>query len=124
MFKNLEVFTEKGQFEFHPTDNLSQVCNAPNNASGIYLIFAEEESYDNLIYIGVSGRKGPSGEIIHREDGLGGRILNGKQFGDFRIKTWPLQMEEEEISKLLIKWYVTYGEYDQVFPRGKLTFVE
>ena len=42
MFKNLEVFAEKGQFEFNSTDKLSQVGNAPKNASGIYLIFADE----------------------------------------------------------------------------------
>ena len=117
MFKILENYKEKGQFRFLATDILSQVCTAPKENSGIYLIYADEIISKNLIYIGISGRKGSNGEIIHRKDGLGGRIVKGKQFGESRRKSWPKKMYEDNINVLLIKWYITYGKYDQQFPR-------
>ncbi len=117
MFKDLEIFVENGQFEFEPSDRLSQVCNAPKDSSGIYLIYEDEIDYDNLIYIGISGREGANGEIIHREDGMWGAIVKGKQSDDRRQVTWPLKMQDQEIERLIIKWYVTYGDSDKVFPR-------
>lgn len=117
MFKFLDQFTEKGQFVFSQADSLSQVCNAPKHSSGIYLISAEEILLKNLIYIGISGREGKNGEIIHRKDGIGGRITKGKQFGQARTNSWPLKMKEQGIEKLHVQWYITYGEYDQKIPR-------
>ncbi|MEO9893106.1 hypothetical protein [Aurantibacter sp.] len=118
MLKSLELFKEKGQFEFTPIDNLSDCCNAPRHSSGIYLIYAEEFKTSKLIYIGISGRESPVGEIIHRKDGLGGRIVNGKQFGLNRRRSWPMKMNEDGIKKIIVKWYVTYGELNKDFPRN------
>lgn len=118
MFRILEKYKEKGQFDFKETDRLSFKCNAPRgNNSGIYIIYAEEIDIENLIYIGISGREGKSGEIIHRRDGLGGRIVNGKQFGNGRRRSWPRKMYEDNINALKIKWFVTYGAHDHDFPR-------
>lgn len=117
MFRILEEYKEKGQFDFKHSDRLSQMCNAPKRDSGIYIIYADEINESNLIYIGISGREGKNGEIINRKDGLGGRIIKGKQFGDGRRRSWPRKMEEDNITTLRIKWYVTYGSYDQEFPR-------
>lgn len=117
MFKYLDQFREKGLFEFTQGDTLSQVCNAPNHSSGIYLISAEEISLNNLIYIGISGRQGSGGEIIHRQNGIGGRITKGKQFGQARRNSWPAKMKEEGIEKLHVQWYITHGKYDQKMPR-------
>lgn len=117
MFKYLDQFQEKGHFIFSQEDRLSQVCNAPNHSSGIYLVYADKVSLNNLIYIGISGREGGSGEIIHRQDGIGGRITKGKQFGQARRNSWPLRMKEDGIEKLHIQWYVTHGKFDQKIPR-------
>lgn len=117
MFRYLDQFQEKGQFVFSQGDILSQVCNAPDHSSGIYLVYADEVSLKNLIYIGISGREGKDGEIIHRQDGIGGRIIKGKQFGEARRNSWPLRMKEDGIKKLQIQWYVTHGKFDQKFPR-------
>ncbi|MFD2518247.1 hypothetical protein [Salinimicrobium flavum] len=117
MFKFLEKFQEKDQFQFNAKDRLSQVCNAPNHSSGIYLVYAEEVSIKNLIYIGISGREGQNGEIIHRQDGIGGRIIKGKQFKEARRRSWPQKMEEDGIEKLHVHWYITHGKYDQRIPR-------
>lgn len=117
MFTYLEKFKEKGQFEYCPTDRLSQVCNAPNHSSGIYLISKNEIELNNLIYIGISGREGSNGEIIHRKDGIGGRIIKGKQFGEPRRKSWARKMAEENIEKLHVQWFITYGRFNEQYPR-------
>jgi len=117
MFEVLEKYRECGQFTFKPNDRLSQVCNALREGSGIYLIYADVVNSKRLIYIGISGREGVNGDIIHRKDGLGGRIVKGKQFGDRRQVTWPQKMKEDGINTLIIKWYITYGKLNHDIPR-------
>ncbi len=49
MFDELNKYKQAGHFFFKLTDNLSSVCNAPNDCSGIYLIYAlEKESQSYL----------------------------------------------------------------------------
>ncbi len=77
MFDELNKYKQHDHFFFKPADRLSEVCNAPNNSSGIYLINALEKGKVNLIYIGISGRRGADEKIVHRKDGLRGRFLTG-----------------------------------------------
>jgi len=118
MFDELKKYRENGHFIFKPDDKLSAVCNAPKACSGIYLIYALENGKVNLVYIGISGKEGPDGEIKHRKDGLRGRFLSGKTEGVLRKNYWPQKMIEENIEALDIYWYVTHGEFDYDFPRG------
>lgn len=91
------------------------VCNAPGDRSGVYLIYKNKVE---LIYIGISGRKGSGGNIIHRKGGTRGRFLTGKQFGDRRSKTWPLKMQSDKIAVLDVYWYVTHDNNNyKDFPR-------
>lgn len=117
MLSKLNLYKEKGSFVFKQTDSLSAVCNAPKNCSGIYLIYAIVDGKRDLIYIGISGRKGLDGEIIHRKDGLRGRFLTGKTDGVLRKIAWPSRMQAQNIAVLEIEWYVTYGMHNQDFPR-------
>lgn len=117
MLKELENFKEKGSFTFSAEDDLFKKCNAPKDGSGIYLIFADDDDEDNLLYIGISGSKGEDGEIVHEKDGIYGTLVNGKQFGLDRKLSWPLKMLKDEIELIVIKWYVTYGKHDNRFPR-------
>ena len=117
MFDELNKYKQKGRFFFKATDRLADVCNAPNDSSGIYIIHSLEKGKVNLIYIGISGRKGADGNIIHRKGGIRGRFLSGKQFGDRRSKTWPLKMKEERIEALDIYWWITYDDMIKDFPR-------
>lgn len=117
MNKSLIKYKERGVFEFTINDNLNYQCNAPRHSSGIYLIYREAVKESNLIYIGISGRQGANGEIVHRKDGLGGRLVKGKQFGEARRKSWPKKMKEDCINKIIVNWYVTHGKYDKEFPR-------
>src|SRR6476660_5806569 len=117
MFDELNKYKRTGHFVLKPLDNLSSVCNAPKGCSGLYIVYALEKGKVSLIYIGISGRKGPDGKIKHREDGLRGRFLTGKQFGDLRKITWTRQMKLENIDTLDIYWYVTYDDIYCDFPK-------
>lgn len=116
MFKELNKYKQQGHFFFKPTDNLADVCNAPKEASGIYLIYALEKGKVNLIYIGISGRE-VNGVFKHRKDGLRGRFLTGKTKGLLRKIYWPQKMKEEGIDALDVYWYVTYSSQNQDLPR-------
>lgn len=117
MLSKLNSYKEKGTFLFKATDSLLAVCNAPKNCSGIYLIYALVNGKRDLIYIGISGRKGADGKINHRKDGLRGRFLTGKTDGILRKIAWPNRMIAQNIQELEIEWYVTYGMHNQDFPR-------
>jgi hypothetical protein len=117
MFDQLLKYKNKGNFLFKPSDNLASVCNAPKDYSGLYVIYALEKGRINLIYIGISGRKGEDGKIIHRKDGLRGRFLTGKTNGILRKTYWPQIMLKENIDALDIHWYVTYDGNVKDFPR-------
>jgi hypothetical protein len=110
-------FSNKGKFLYHQSSTLSEVCNIPaiNDYSGIYLFY--DNATDELLYIGISGREASEGEIQHRKDGLRGRVLKGKQFGDFRRNTLSAKMKEENIKTLRIEWFVTYGHSEKQIPR-------
>lgn len=116
LLADLEKYENKGKFHFSINDVLSSVCNIPirNDYSGLYAFYSE---YKELIYVGISGRAGLDGNIIHRQDGLRGRFLTGKQFGDRRSKTLPIQMKLDRISILEIHWFVTYGDKVKDIPR-------
>lgn len=119
LVEGLEAYKVKGRFTFKQDDILSKVCNVPkgDNCSGIYLIYAQEDGHINLIYIGISGRRGPDGKIRHRKDGLRGRFLTGKTEGVLRKQYWPQKMVEENIEALQIHWYVTHDNKTLDFPR-------
>jgi hypothetical protein len=117
MLSKLNLYQEKGSFIFKITDSLLAVCNAPKNWSGIYLIYFQINGNRELIYIGISGRKGADGEIRCRKDGLRGRFLSGKTDGILRKIAWPKRMVIQNIPELEIDWYVTYGIHNQDFPR-------
>ncbi|MDF2438991.1 MAG: hypothetical protein K0Q95_3367 [Bacteroidota bacterium] len=117
MVKSLNKYIERGHFIFKSGDILSEVCNSPRNCSGLYMIYGYKSKIKELIYIGISGRKGGDGNIKHRKDGLRGRFLTGKQFGNRRQLSWPLQMKVDKLDKIEIHWFVTHGKYNNDFPR-------
>ncbi|HNX08010.1 MAG TPA: hypothetical protein PKL96_10530 [Bacteroidales bacterium] len=116
LLTDLEKYEIKGKFYFRINDVLSSVCNIPTKKdySGIYAFYSEKKE---LIYVGISGREDANGNIIHRKDGLRGRFLTGKQFGDRRSITFPIQMKLDGISILVIHWFVTYGDNAKDIPR-------
>ena len=110
MFEILKKYKHCGHFDYCPEEDLKDVCNAPTDKSGIYLVWTTEEGADKLLNIGCSGKK-EKGVIVHRKCGLGGlkgRLVEGHQFGKIqRRRIWPKKMKELGIAKLSIFWYDT-----------------
>lgn len=119
MFDDLNKY-ESNHFFFKPEDNLMQICNAPADKSGVYVVYALEKGKIELVYIGRSGKKGEDGKIQTRSAGCGGikdSIVNGKHFNRVaRRISWPQQMKLENIEALDIYWYVTYSGVNKDFP--------
>ena len=119
MFDEVDKY-RSDHFFLKPGDNLMQVCNAPTDKSGVYLVYALAKGRIELIYIGHSGKKGEDGNIETRIAGCGGikdSIVNGKHFnGVARRICWPQQMQLEKIEALDIYWYVTYEGASKDFP--------
>jgi len=114
MFDELEKYKNKNHFFLNPEDNLRQVCNAPTDKSGVYIIYALKNGKVELIYIGCSGKIDADGNMFVRKAGLGGlkdRLVNGHQFGKIpRRKSWITQMQIEKIEALDVYWYATHEE--------------
>lgn len=120
MFAELEKYKHNDHFFFEATQKLSQVCNAPTDKSGVYIIYKLAKGKIEMVYIGSSGQKNKDGTLKTRKAGLGGlkdRLINGKQFGGSRKVTLPIVMKLQKIDALDIYWYVTYDDNHQDFPR-------
>jgi len=111
MFDDLDKYTQKNHFFFTATDLLENVCNAPVNKNGVYIIYELKNGRVDLIYIGSSGKILSNGVIKTRIGGIRDRIINGHQFGKVqRKKSWPVKMLSENIDALDIYWWITYDE--------------
>jgi hypothetical protein len=113
MFDELSKYDHNDHFFFSTADNLGQVCNAPTDRSGLYIIYALKNGRIELIYIGRSGEVKSDGSLFIRKAGLGGlkdRLVNGKQFGSPRRNSWKAQMLAEKIEAIDVYWYVTHND--------------
>ena len=121
MFDELTKYKQNDHFFFKSGDSLRQVCNAPTDKSGIYIVYALKNGKIELIYIGRSGKIKKKGSMFIRKAGLGGmkdRIVNGHQFGKTpRRISWPKQIEFEKIEALDVYWYVTHNDKYSDCPR-------
>ncbi|MBG6236016.1 hypothetical protein IWX76_002597 [Pedobacter sp. CAN_A7] len=116
MFDELEKYNLNGSFFFQATDLLEEVCNAPREQFGIFLVYALRKGRVELIYVGksgyhITGEKAKQDTFLH--DGLRENLVDGIHFDETKRKNcWPVQMLIEDIEALHIHWYVTYdGKY-------------
>jgi hypothetical protein len=113
MFDVLNKYKLQDHFFFKPNEDLFEECNAPTDKSGVYIIYALCKGKIELVYIGHSGEKKADGTILSSNDGLGGLkdcLVNEKQFGDARNKSFKVVMDYEKIDGLDIYWYVTHSD--------------
>lgn len=109
ILQSLELeFERKGEFTFKAAETLSQKCNAPKDAGGIYIV--TDVNTKTIIYIGRSGWVCQNGIFAIRKGGMYDRIVNGKQFGKPRNVSWKLKMKEQKIEKIKVEWFVTFNE--------------
>ncbi len=108
MFDELTKYKNNNHFFFTANEELENVCNAPKDKNGIYLVYELKNGRIELVYIGSSGKIQNDGKIKHRTGGLYGRIINRHQFWEIPIKkSWKQKLINEKIDALDIYWYVT-----------------
>jgi len=110
MFSDLDKYENRDHFFFDGGEALGSVCNAPKDKSGVYIVYELARGKIRLVYIGSSGKMQNNGRIKHRQGGLWDRIVNGKQFGKPRRKSWDEKLTEEGIDALDIYWYDTFSK--------------
>ena len=121
MYKELKSIKNKNQFQFDLNDNLEEVCNAPDAASGIFLVYDISNEDKKLIMVGSTGTVQNDGTLKSKNGGLYDKIVNGHQFAKTGRKySWPAQMKKESIDKLEVYWYETFNDKNKIIP----TFIE
>ena len=121
MYKELKSIKSKNQFVFDQNDSLEEVCNAPDTANGIFLVYAISKEEKELIMVGSTGTVQNDGTLKSKNGGLYDKIVNGHQFAKTGRKySWPAQMKKESIDKLEVFWYDTFNDKNKIIP----TFIE
>lgn len=121
--ENLEKYKINGSFSFKPSEIFSDKCNAPDNKSGVYLIYKIIDNEEILIYIGASGQRKKDGTLKIRIGAMKDRLINGyhpNRFGETkrikRHKAFLQQMLTEGIQEIKVYWWVTYHNAILDFP--------
>lgn len=121
MYKELKSIKNKNQFQFDLYENLEEVCNAPDAASGIFIVYDVSNEDKVLIMVGSTGTVQNDGTLKSKNGGLYDKIVNGHQFAKTGRKySWPAQMKKESIDKLEVYWYETFNDKNKIIP----TFIE
>jgi hypothetical protein len=121
MYKELKKFKSQNSFSLTIENNLEEVCNAPESASGVFLVYAVDGEAKELIMVGSTGTIQNDGTLKSKNGGLFDKIVNGHQFAKTGRKySWPAQMKLENIERLEVYWYETFNQKNKVIP----TFVE
>lgn len=116
MFEELDKYKSNGHFFFSENEELKSVCNAPINGIGVYVVYALKGGKIEPIYIGSSGKILQSGKKKIRIGGIADRIVNGKQFGEPRRKSWKSKMIAENIEAIDVYWYETFDKNNNDIP--------
>ena len=109
MFDELIKYKQADHFFLKPTDKLTDVCNAPNDKAGVYIVYALKRGQVEMRYIGRSGVVKDNGTLFIRQGGIKDRLVNGKRDGELRRNFWLREMLRENIAALDIYWYVTHN---------------
>lgn len=123
MFDELSKYRHQGNFFYQSTDSLTEVCNAPADQYGVFLVYALQKGKVELIYVGRSGYVAAKNEVdqpgnILLINGLKAQLINGSSEEDAAHQnTWPINMMIENIEALHIHWYVTIDEVHHDTPQ-------
>jgi hypothetical protein len=77
MFDALNKYRKNDHFFYGPTDSLEEVCNAPDDRDGVYLVYELKNGKVALVLIGASGVKIPDYAIKEGLLGLKTAIVSG-----------------------------------------------
>ena len=110
MFDELEKYKSNGHFFFDGKDELENVCNAPKNGMGVYVVFALKNGKIEMVYIGSSGKIKQNGMKKIPKGGIFDALVNEEQFNSPRKRSWKEKIEKERIEALDIYWYETFDQ--------------
>lgn len=113
MFDELSKYKNSGHFFFTPDSLLEEVCNAPIDSCGVYLVYELKNDMINLVHIGSTGMIQNDGRVKFIEGGMFYSIVHEKQFAKPRKDSWKQKMQREGIDALDVYWYETVN--DEVF---------
>ena len=116
MFDELNKYKSNGHFFFTKNKELELVYNGPKDGIGVYLVYALKDGHIELVYIGSAGKISQNGQIKIQDGGIADRIVNGKQFGEPRKKSWKAKVISENIEALDIYWYETFDKNNRDIP--------
>lgn len=121
MYKELKKFKTTGSFTLTVEESLEEKCTAPENGSGIFIVYNGVGEEKELIMVGSTGTIQNDGTLKSKNGGLYDKIVNGQQFAKTGRKySWPAQMKLENIDVLEVVWYDTFNAKNKVIP----TFAE
>lgn len=112
MFGLSSKYKNNNHFFLRPDERLATVCNAPVGQSGVYLVYALKDGKVELIYIGSTGKASNT-----KQKGLKDKLVNARQFGEPRRKSWISKMQSETIDTLDIHWFVTFSALHKDCPK-------
>jgi len=110
MITELKKYENAGSFIYKPQDRLAQICNAPNDKAGIYLVYTIQGKERTLVYIGRSGKTERNGTLFIRKGGIKDRLVNGKRDGELRRNFWLREMINGALDALEIQWFATHDQ--------------
>lgn len=121
----LRKYKNHGSFELLKDEKLSKCCNAPSDSVGVYLVYLNFIDYEELVYVGISGKILQSGALKLRKGGIRGRLLSGHHYKikKSRSNQWPSLFKDGKLKSIIVKWYVTFDDENNHIPafvEGKL----
>lgn len=69
MFDELNKYENWGHFSVSSHSKLAEVCNAPKQESGVYLVYELKNRQRELVYIGCSGKMNTARQLQTRKTG-------------------------------------------------------
>lgn len=112
MFDQLKKYKNNGHFFFESGQDLSKVCNAPEEP-GVYYVIMLRKGRVELVYIRAAGVVNQNGECISP-------LLRGsfseKQDGLALQEFFEEVIEQQEIDALDIYWFVTFDKKHHHMP--------
>ena len=116
MFDELNKYKSNNHFFLTKKNDLQNVCNAPEDGIGVYVVYALKGGRIELVYIGSSGKLTQERKGLVHQGGLGDRIVNVKPFGEPRKKSFKSLVIAENIEALDIYWYETFDKENRDLP--------
>lgn len=117
-YKNLKEIFSSNYFTFTKEDKISEVLvkNKVPNSFGIYIIYKNQKTYENIIYIGKAGEIDNIG--TEKKQGLLKRLSNTRD--KKTANEYFKNIFDEDIKELIIEYYETLNTFIPSFVEATL----